>query len=88
MNENRRSIIFDIERGDHIKMTETGRSLGSGSASGIPAAPDEPGDVSDSLGDLDICKPNPLYRLALHPVTLSVALALLMGWSFVTIVRA
>jgi filamentous hemagglutinin len=85
MNKNRHRIIFNAARGQRMVVAENASSVGVGNTSGATRAP---ASSVQSLGDLDICKPNPLRHLALHPVTLSVALALTLGFVFVTTAHA
>jgi len=80
MNKNRHHIIFNAARGQCMVVAENASSGGSGSPAAETAA--------CGMGDLDICKPSLLRSLALHPLTLSVGLALIMGFVFVTLARA
>lgn len=85
MNKNRHRIIFNAARVQRMGVAESASSVGAGNASGATPAS---GGAAQSLGDVDICKPNRLHHLALHPVTLSIALALTLGFVFVTAARA
>ncbi|MDP1688173.1 ESPR-type extended signal peptide-containing protein [Hydrogenophaga sp.] len=85
MSKNRHPIIFNAARGQRIVVAENDSTVGAGNTSGATQAP---ASSVQSLGDLDICKPNPMRHLALHPVTLSIALILTMGFVFVTTARA
>jgi filamentous hemagglutinin len=85
MNKNRHRIIFNAARGQRMVVAESASSVVAGKASGATQAS---GGVAQSLGDVGICKPNRLHHLALHPVTLSIALALTLGFVFITSARA
>jgi filamentous hemagglutinin len=85
MNKNRHRINFNAAQGQRTVVAENASSVGDGDRSEATLAI---GSAEQSLGDLDICKPNPLRNLALHPVTLSIALALTLGFVFLTTARA
>jgi len=85
MNKNSHRIIVNAARCQRMVVAESASGLGAGDA---PQAHPAAGGAARTLGDLDIGKPNQLRHLALHPVTLSVALALTIGFVFVTTARA
>jgi hypothetical protein len=84
MKKNRDRMIFKAAQGPRMVVAENASSVDAGEPSGAIQAP---ASFAQSLGDLDICKPNPLRHLALHPVTLSIALTLTMGLVFFTTAR-
>ncbi|MDR7094620.1 two-partner secretion domain-containing protein, partial [Hydrogenophaga laconesensis] len=87
MNKNRHRIIFNAARGQRMVVAENASSAG-GSASGETSTADSVLAPLAPLGDLDICKPSRLRNVALHPLTLSIALAFTLGLVFYTTAHA
>lgn len=84
MNKNTHKLIFNARRGQIMAVSEAARGASKGGAD--PAPSQMPPPDAD-----DICKPSALRRIALpvaevalHPLTLSIGLALAMGLIFVT----
>jgi hypothetical protein len=76
MNKNRHRIILTDTRKQRTAVADNTCSGRSGTTAGETAA--------FCMGDLDICKPSLLRRVALHPLTLTIALTLTLGFVLVT----
>ncbi len=87
MNKNRHRVVFNATRGQRMVVAENASSEG-GSASGETSRADSALAPLAPLGDLDICKPSRLRNVALHPLTLSIALAFTLGLVFYTTAHA
>lgn len=84
MNKNRHRIIFNAARGQRMVVAESASSVSGGGASGEASAPRS----AVALGEVDPFPSGRLRHLALHPLTLSIGLALTLGMVFHTSAHA